>query len=1074
MQKQLVNLAKWAKGVVTAMSRTDLPPDTLAYAENVDFTIPDRQRLLENDAVIGDGGAGAPHPDHNAVADSVLDWGWLDGTPAVGSFADMGRFSFAGEEYIYKVAATGEVYIQKVSGEAAWAELDFGSDVFDATKRPYSDGESVHFPLAESSGKRRMAALWNPEASLPVAGKIIELDVDWDPTSGTLSRVHRYDGSSLYYKFECVRGHTSPADAAGLEAWLPAPASYASEYSAGAAAESDYDWHKYWLFVGTSASDPTGGGYPAWAAATAYTSLEAVVTVSTADYSAGDITPSALPVEYVGHATVDDSEIAPLLVRDVSPPVEDPWQMDTYAPDGTGAWDIGALAGTPTLPASNGLLNDAPAFAVTAFTVSYAAPSGSVPGENPSLTLSPLLATPRWGAATDLAYYLVYEHDHGGFSEPKLLFTASAADPELTHTAVAIQFWADLSDWAESVRRVHVFRVDSATKTDVWLFAADRETSSWITTGGAATYWMLAPVATGAVYAAATFTGYGQGGRMADVTANTPDGAAGYVEPGFMGFGGGAAALARQRTAITRAFLAVADGGLNLTPAIKGGAGIFSFVDYGQDSGESATTIMGSAMHDLVDASTKRYYDLELVGFAQGRAFYTSGGAADGGTVYFSVAGRYSVIDPLNFFYFKNSGPLAAVEGVGSYIIFLFESKVVVIDARSGIDTGWSVVLELEGVGCDSADLVARHESLVFWAGGGSVWLWTGAGRPQRISERIEYPGFAEDMKTAAAAWMFVDPVRRELLLHLRKSAFANGWGARYFTDSLAGAEVRGKCLTFAIETGAWCTETLRSLASATDDGYKVLGRPFALGNYVLIPVATVGASEYDYLVVRQAYQKLLAGAVVHEPLLPPWKRAVMETGFMDLGASGVEKKPKRLYPAFTAPLLYGAVATGGISADIADHWTLEMFTYSARRGSLLGGSPWESLEAATPVWVWTPAAESGGGYSKSIYALRSLPRKPTNYVAFRLVSQGAEDYAIWTDGKKYRCILPHTATADNSPGGVDHATYWDAGVTATAADLLRFRAWVLGAQYGVTYETRASKVELGALEMSFAPKAVR
>ena len=1016
-KRQVLKFSSLNRGMATAPSRMDLPPDTLFYAENVDLSIPARQGLLENDAMVGDGGSAGPSPDHNATASSRLGWGWLDGTPAVGSFTAMGRLSHAGDEYIYKATSGDNLFLQLVRGEGAWTELDFAAlgESFDPTREPYSDGDRVTWQfLEDGGGKRHLATLWNPgDDTIPVSGGVIELDID--STAGSSTLAYRYDGSTYYYTFVCVKAHTSPDDdAPGNTAWLPDPASYAEEYKPGAPAESGYDWHEYWMLREVSTSAPSGG-VPLWAVSTAYDANTETVTVTTSSYSSGDITPSAYPMEYAGRELSDGVEALTLMSNSGDVPNSEYFKARRLDGD-SGDWHMADSLAVPSVPASNGMIQDASGLHVSAYQVGYDAPSDAVPGRNPSLTTSPFLVTPRWDGPKALRYYMVYEHDHGGFSEPKLVCKSTAADPETSHTAVAFQVWADLSDWSPGVRRIHFFRVEDEhaglPARDIWLFSVDRETSQWISLGGTVGVWMLSPAPAARAYSAEVFTGRLQGGIFQD--GGSREGASGYAQPGYMGINY-ATQRPGLRTQITRAFLAMADEGLDLTPVIKGGCGLFSFVDYGQETGESASSILGVPMADLVDVATKRSYDLELVGFAQGRAFFTDPDDADAGTVYFSAVGRHSVIDPLNYFYFQGSGPLVRVLGVGPYILLWFKRKFIVLDARAGVATGWAPVGEYDGAGMASRDLFAIHENVAFWAGGGSVWAWAPGGAPQRISGAIEYPAFAEDLENSVdRAWMVVDPTKKELLIYaLATGGFFAGWGKRYFVDDLDGVVARGKCLVYSLGSGVWWTETYRATVNASgDSGYKYLGKPFVLDGRVLIPAALNSGSSYRYLVVRQGYG-LLCPSGGHNDLVPPFKRAVMETGYLDLGLEGVQKKLKALHAAFTGPRLYGTIKTQGIDSSILDHWTIELYTFDRRRG-MLEAAPWDSLASMASAWTWDVSTEPGNGYTKSLYSKRNLPGRPINYVALRLVSQGA-------------------------PG---------------------------------TFDTLASKVELGELELTFAGKA--
>jgi len=429
----------------------------------------------------------------------------------------------------------------------------------------------------------------------------------------------------------------------------------------------------------------------------------------------------------------------------------------------------------------------------------------------------------------------------------------------------------------------------------------------------------------------------------------------------------------------------LADKGYNLAPDVKAGIGLFSFVDYGQPiAGESGETIVGNRITDLMKGEVDPTA-LTFIGEAMGRVFYRD---ASQGVVYYSEIDRFNQIDPNNYIYFRDAGLLTAVESLHGYLLMLFAHKTVILDAKTGLDETWSLVQELNGVGCCHRDAVTRHESVVFWMGSGSVWAWDGSGPPERISAAIEYPSFSSDMNYQANEnpWLAVDPAKKELLVYMGLSDWTSGWGELYFEDTLA---LRGKCMVYSMGQKTWSTETYRAFRAPGEAGYKYLGKPWTLDNHLLIPASDTPSGNYKYLIVRQSYLAFIGpGDGTHDTYLPPWKRAVLETGFIDLGSVAHDKKLKRLHTAFTGPLLFSDRASAPIHDDALDHWTAYLYQTQEWEDAL-STAPWMPLSDLTADYTWDVNAEAGDGYTRSVYTKNNLPSRPCRYVAIRLESAG-------------------------------------------------------------------------------------
>jgi hypothetical protein len=1030
-EKKLLKLSDWSKGMITAVSRVDLPPDALFYAENLDLSIPMRQGLLEQDAMVGgDGATTVPKPHHNTAAETYLGWEWLDGTPYVGDFARMNRVTFAGKEYIWKLQDPDEggtqlYFLPVYEDAAAWTQPTGVDTDIDPTVDVFGTGKNLLITL--DTGEV-VSAYDGSSIDLTVGNKILTLTMSYTATEDLVYRTMTDTG--LVWVFRCVKTHEASA-VVGTAEYIPDEQS--EFFDATSEVSTQRPFFEHWQVVSRhpDIADALAKHHPVvpalWSTGGSYTGAVASVSVSVGDSSYAYTAATAIPVEYDGNTPADSGTLSAVGWSGGYNPTAMPG-ISKLAGGGVADWPD--PQNTPTATTSSGLLLGGYAFLVEGYHLTSPLPGEYAADASPAWNPDSLfMEKPYWEKAEDLIYYSVYEYEHGGFSKPKELFRASVESAESSHQAIGIQLWhtlnvdnggePDIVKWPESVRRVHVFRVTESADAgtdEAWLFAADREDSSWLISDPAFTAHLLSPAA-GDITAASGITGNAYGGSGPSAWRVR------YQTPGDFGVSvhNEGASDKQQLSAISDAFINLAAEGITLSPSVKAGVGLFSYVDLGQPITDTASQIMGISIADAIGSRSVDTSGLDMKGAALGRAFYGDGTT---GKVYYSEPDRYTMVDPLNYMYFQGAGEFITASSLHSYLIMFFKSKTVIMDARSGLDVGWSVVKELDGIGCAHADTITRYESTLFWMGSGSVWQWSGNGDPQRISAPIEYPEFEADMKNAVNMWCAVDPAKKELLVYMDATAWDSGYAPLYFEDAEG---IRSKCLVYSIGQRSWTVETFRAFAYWTsgspdtqEDGYVYLGKPFELDNLLLIPCRKAATGDFKYLVVRQAYTALM---YIHDSDVPIWKRAALETGFMNLGAHGMDKKLKRIHATFTAPRLYGAMA---IEAELLDHWKLYLYQYQDWEDQL-SSTPWESLADQTADYEWDVADEDDEnatgttGYHRSHYVLNNIPSRQSRYVAIRLESASTTD-----------------------PGVDDPIHFW---------------------------ETTSTKSELGELSLSFATK---
>ena len=194
-EKQIAKFSGFPRGMMPALNRTEIPPDALSYAENVDLRTPGRIRLVPQDAMLADGVT----PDHvqKAADDDFLAWKWLlSGSDwVVGDYHTLFPAAFAGA--IYMVAANyvaQTVKVQAVGTLGAWTEL---TDALTTNRaRPiYATGKNILIPLVDEDDGITYAASWDPstdtEGGLINVGENghLEIDLEWDAAEATASKV---------------------------------------------------------------------------------------------------------------------------------------------------------------------------------------------------------------------------------------------------------------------------------------------------------------------------------------------------------------------------------------------------------------------------------------------------------------------------------------------------------------------------------------------------------------------------------------------------------------------------------------------------------------------------------------------------------------------------------------------------------------------------------------------------------------------------------------------------------------------------------------------------------------------
>lgn len=564
-----------------------------------------------------------------------------------------------------------------------------------------------------------------------------------------------------------------------------------------------------------------------------------------------------------------------------------------------------------------------------------------------------------WEAGEEIQYYLVAEYGHGGFSVPVAL-----GDPvqiwkgNTVDTAVRIQFFMAIKGtslyWPIGIDRYHVFRatIGAAGKIfdDAWLFSADRENSSWL--GGGTGYYttgmLLSEEWSSGV---ATITDARGSGALSQDNAYSALLDASYLTNTVrypfvnleMVHSGIGTALANyiENLAYLCARGAIHEKWRNshsksIDPFSKAGIGYHSFVDWGQSrGGDTSRTVLGitldELMNDAIDVN-----DLVPIGSSLGRMFYRLG-TGERTLIYYSLVDQPTIVPPTNRISMGDTGEAIGISNVHGFIMFFFRRKLVIVDARQGLDQSWSIMGEYEGAGCVSKDTIAKLRGTTMWVGGEHIWRWDGTEKdPYIASEYFDYPGFGKDIETASDyMWGFMDPVRGDYLLYFPHSSSYTALGQEVF-NSLWGDEAR--LVVYHLADGKFSTETLRSFVQANDsqtyETLKYAGNPIFLENMTLIPVgANSTHSGFYYMAARQDYTKLTADHDFTDAdtlATPLWKLPVVELGILDLGSSITEKALKRLHAAFSGGDFGGWDAPTLDTEWLAlDHWKIDIWRYN-------------------------------------------------------------------------------------------------------------------------------------------------
>ncbi|MDP6416672.1 MAG: hypothetical protein QGG54_16815, partial [Gammaproteobacteria bacterium] len=334
-----------------------------------------------------------------------------------------------------------------------------------------------------------------------------------------------------------------------------------------------------------------------------------------------------------------------------------------------------------------------------------------------------------------------------------------------------------------------------------------------------------------------------------------------------------------------------AASGVDLQPVLKGGQGIFSYVDIGKaGGGDSIVTLTGLSLKEIFGAEAKDPDSMVMIASAGGRAFYTD--ATDTGKIWYSEIGRWGTVSNLNVLNFEDAGAPTAIKSTSGLLAIFFQDRMAVIDTRSGLDTGWSLAGEYSGVGCYHENLVTEFRGAFFWVGSGAVWQWQPGGAPQKISMQIEYPGMANDFATVFAGgngWIAADPRLSDIVFMLPAETDISGNYSYLALESYAGEDsatygTSRKVLVYKPEQKIWLSETLRRHYNRNTSAYAPQANrpPIVLDGRLLIPVHAV----CKYFLVRQAYgemEEVLAGC-------PRWKMPILETGFLSMGNFSVAK----------------------------------------------------------------------------------------------------------------------------------------------------------------------------------------
>jgi hypothetical protein len=417
---------------------------------------------------------------------------------------------------------------------------------------------------------------------------------------------------------------------------------------------------------------------------------------------------------------------------------------------------------------------------------------------------SAFLRNTLWQTSGIAEYYIVAEWDWGGFSSANLVRTATVDTVENgINSAILFLVFELLRNayYCPEVKRWHIFRkfnplAGSSFKTETWLFAIDPRDGTYMTSWDG-------DQDDGSDHALGIY--FQQAGREGYIVQNEGEDSLDMLGEPFWSI---------------------------MRPGI-----LTSFVDYGQDpAGETAETITGVTLDQLAELSFTnnliRPRGMKLRSLAFNRLWYERSGEID--RAYYSEVNRYNIITKSNFVDYPAAGRFIGATTFHQYLMLFFRNSTMVIDARGGIDLTWQKVFEFTGAGCQTIDTVAKSEQGVFWAGGGVAWHWNGvAPKPSRISEAIEYDGFAEDMYVGddpeagyPKSWGYYDPKLNEYMLYIpyMPGVTTIEWGEVLFNSlediwpppgtvgewpTMMGMKPR--LLIWSMKTQSWKTESLRT-----------------------------------------------------------------------------------------------------------------------------------------------------------------------------------------------------------------------------------------------------------------------
>ena len=1009
MARKFLDFPDWSKGMVIGASRIDLPPTVPWRIENIDLSIPMKPGLVPQDALLGLGAGGVghdPYPDHNARATALYGWNWHDiGDP----FDRIFPISLFGTDFMFRRWKDGsdneELHVCLKTG-SAWVEL-VSTGILDD---PQPLGSNLFLPITTTS---LIAWEPTATTDLSVFGggvyKIETTFHDEDPGSvggGQGSTPYVSSGTDLFIGYRVVEVPVDTYDIGifggilndgqteeRIEYWLAINSFTTGDSVDVSASEFDttvpplaidvlenpnHPCLANWMFLGYSITgDLFEDGATAISATSGRKMHLRLLGASQSWYGftgGGTITQVAGSTALTKDLTVTSGLVLERASDDTNPndsgtldypvKVSDDDLLITYA-SGTGdftnpAWSAGNYNTENTQEGSTGR---APNVKVKPFR--WYIPLDTT---NPKKTWDdcpfnvPEGFPPKslWEAGDTIQYYLVGEYGHGGFSVP-----VAIGDPvqiwkgNTVDTGVRVQFWMPVKSgstiyWPIGIDRYHVFRavvgVAGKIYDDVWLFSADRETSSWL--GGGTDYIATAMLLSeewssgvGAITNARGNGGLTQDNAYSalfdsDYMTNTVRYPFVNLEMVHSGDGTDLAdyienlAYLCARGAIHEKWRS--SHSKSIDPFSKAGVGYHTFVDWGQTrGGDTSRTVLGISLDELMN-DTLDVNDLIPIGSSLGRMFYRLG-SGERTLIYYSLVDQPTIIPPQNFISMGDTGEAVGISNVHGFIMFFFRRKLVILDARQGLDQSWSIMGEYEGAGCVSKDTIAKLHGTTMWVGGEHIWRWDGTEKdPYIASEYFDYPGFGKDIETASTyMWGFMDPVRGDYLLYFPHSSSYTALGQEVF-NSLWGDEPR--LLVYHLANGKFSTETLRSFVQANDSAVyetlKYAGYPIFLENMTLIPVGSSATHEdFYYMAVRQEYTKLTAShtwTTADDLATPLWKLPVIELGILDFGSSITEKALKRLQAAFSGGDF------GGWTAPTVDahwlalgHWKIDIWRYN-------------------------------------------------------------------------------------------------------------------------------------------------